>query len=139
MNPTKNGLELAGKLAPIVDGGWTDKLAETCSLICRHAATHARLAVEECNGPEYLNHLKLEPGEFSRRWEAWKVNLEKRQERTAERIRKLVAQLPATDEGPITARLGGDPRGVTVKLVLPGEYAAKHDDWDREGICVPGA
>lgn len=28
----------------------------------------------------------------------------------------------------------GDPRGATIKLVLPSGYT---DDWAREGLCVP--
>lgn len=33
-------------------------------------------------------------------------------------------------------KFGGDPRGCTVKIVVPDGYT---NDWGREGICVPTA
>lgn len=41
------------------------------------------------------------------------------------------------DEAPaLSWRTGSDPRGCTLKLILP---SGRTDDWGGEGFCVPGA
>ena len=44
-------------------------------------------------------------------------------------ITRLAASL-----GCMGVKFGGDPRGCTVKLVMPDGYT---NDWGREGVCVP--
>ena len=48
----------------------------------------------------------------------------------ANRIAKLCS------EWGIQPRIQNDPRGCTVKLVVPSGYT---NDWGKEGICVPTA
>jgi hypothetical protein len=59
--------------------------------------------------------------------------LDERQERTVERLRERIS-----DELPkgVRAVFQGDPRGATVKLLLP---SGRTNDWGAEGGCVPGS
>ena len=112
---TLNGYKLAHALLPSI--GQTPAIVATCSLLCRAARTYGRLQVTACN---------RELTERER----------KRDESAAERINELVLQLPLVDGQFIKADLNGDPRGATVKLILPD---GRFDDWGGEGICVPGS
>lgn len=116
---TNPGRELADKLNPYI--GTTTEILQICSLIARHARTHGRLQEIAC----------------TRMMEDWEV---KQEERISERIKELIGNLPHTDEGPILPNLTGDPRGYTVKLVLPPCYRAG-DTWGghEEGIFVPNS
>jgi hypothetical protein len=114
---TERGWRLAHKLNPAI--GTTSAIAETCSLIARHARTHGHIQETWCSV------------EMSDRQTA---RLEKREAQLEARITRLVEDLPETDEGPITVLFGGDPRGYTVKLVMPGTLSRLHDDWGQEGI-----
>ena len=49
-----------------------------------------------------------------------------------ERIEKTVTEL--LDSIGCRPIFGGDPRGNTIKVVMPDGYT---NDWGREGICVP--
>jgi hypothetical protein len=96
---TKRGNALASELNPYL--GTTEQIRETCSLIARHARTHARLQEAQCDRELTSREVK-------------------REQQIETRLRDLVASLPATDHGPIVLRLSGDPRGYTVKLHVPG-------------------
>lgn len=77
--------------------------------LMRYGATHNRLMVEYCNvgqSPERESKLT----------------------RTEQAIQKIVKSFGAI------ARFQGDPRGNTVKIVVPDGYT---NDWGKEGICVP--
>jgi len=110
---TSNGYRLAEALNPSI--GTTSNIIETCSLICRAATTHARLAEADCN-----------------------YGLTERENRLVERLEKRIAnlclELPTVVDKAITPIFSGDPRGATVKLVLPD---GRTDDWGQTGICVP--
>ena len=121
MKTTKNGSKLAASLNPVI--GSTPAISHTCSLICRLAPTYARIQEAWCNGVE----------------ESQEAALREREAELERRIADLVANLPHTEEGPIRVGFTGDPRGATIKLVLPGSLERYHDDWGRVGICVPGA
>lgn len=95
---TKKGRELASLLNPSM--GTTHEILETCSLICRHAATIARLAEKDCNEG-------LTPAEL------------RRDERAMQTIRALVMDLPHVFGERIRVEFQGDPRGPTVKLIIP--------------------
>lgn len=131
-NITRNGEALAWKLNPAI--GTTRAIKETCSLIFRHAKTHHALAEAECNGTPFIQGESA--AAFQVRQAAHERWVEKRQAEIEARITILVAKLPETDEGPIKVAFQGDPRGATVKLVMPGSLARMHDDWGRVGICV---
>lgn len=126
---TKKGRELAAMLGEFQH--WTLAMTETCSLIMRNAATLDRLAVEECNGPAWADRPTATP----ERLNAWGQALQAKWDRTAARITCLVESFPDTDSGPITVRLGGDPRGFVVVLVVPrGEYAPLGIGLSADGI-----
>jgi hypothetical protein len=80
-----------------------------CRRLLRYAATHQRLATEECNR-------QFTPMD------------EQKRIRVRQRIRKIAESFGAQ------ARFSGDPRGCTVKLAVPDGYT---NDWGKEGICVP--
>ena len=108
---TERGNELARLLNPYL--GTTTKIREICSLIARHARTHARLQEAQCNRELTVREVGQE---------LW----------IEARLRDLVADLPHTDDGPITLRLSGDPRGYTVKLHVPG-HSRDGNTWGLDG------
>ena len=114
---TNRGRELAWKLNPAL--GSTVEIDRTCSLIVRHARTYNRIQEVWCSV------------ELSDRATA---QLERREALLEQRLTDLVDWLPWTDDGAITVKFDGDPRGHCVKLVMPGQYERLHDDWGREGI-----
>ncbi len=132
---TKKGNELAWKLAPSI--GYNHDIAETCSLICRHATTYARLQEMSCNGhpaQEYYPPLPIERmNKLQNQWDAY---IERRESQIIHRIIELVEQLPFIDGASIEPIFDGDPRGATIKLVMPDN---RTDDWGQTGICVPGS
>jgi hypothetical protein len=101
---TNRGIEFANEIAPYVRSH-LDTEVETrgvlCSLIARHAKTHRNYAEAACNR-------SLTPAE------------ERKVDQIETRIRALVAQLETHDGQPVGVKFTGDPRGYTVKLVIPG-------------------
>ena len=65
-----------------------------------------------------------------------RAKLEAREEALEVSIAGLVGSRPHTDHGPIGVLFEGDPRGSTVKLVMPPELVELHDDWGRVGVAV---
>lgn len=116
---TDAGDKLAMKLNPAI--GTTLEIRKTCALIHRQAATYDLIQERWCND---------DMGDKAR------ARLEAKESRIEARITELVGDLPHTDEGPIEIKFGGDPRGYTVKLVMPGSLEKLHNDWGREGIGV---
>jgi hypothetical protein len=101
---TKKGYELAFRLNPYL--GTTNRIAETCSLIARHATTYAWIQERWCNV------------EMSERETA---ALEAKEDRLEERITDLVNDLPWTETGQIRVQFDGDPRAYVVRLLVPDE------------------
>jgi hypothetical protein len=99
---TKKGYELAWKLGPYI--GTTQRIAETCSLIARHAITYARIQEWWCNEEMADPAVKA---------------LEAKEDRLEARILDLVNDLPRTDNGPIGVQFDGDPRAYVVRLLIP--------------------
>jgi hypothetical protein len=110
---TKKGYELAFRLNPYL--GTTNRIAETCSLIARHAGTYARIQERWCNE------------EMSERMTAY---FEAQEDRLEARILDLVNDLPHTDDGQIKVQFDGDPRAYVVRLLVP--------DLDYRGIREVG-
>lgn len=104
---TARGRKLASELNSYI--GTTQEILEICSKIGRLAATHHRIAEIECS-------IELSPKQAAR--------LEKRVEQIERKISDHCSRLPHTDEGPIRVRFDGDPRGYTVKLIVPGQPQA---------------
>lgn len=108
----------------IAESGDFAKGRRAAELLCRHGKTYARIQEGNCNGP----------GDFASaaQIDRWQAAFEKREAQLEARIKAIVAEL-----GPgFGVVLSGDPRGVTVKVVVP---SGKTDDWGKEGICVPTA
>ena len=113
---TAKGRELATLLNPSM--GTTHAILVTCSLICRHATTIARLAEVDCNKG-------LTPSQI------------RQDKRAEELIRSLVMDLPHVDGQPIRVEFQGDPRGATVKLIMPDGRGNSFCGGGR--MCVPGS
>jgi hypothetical protein len=101
---TKKGYELAWRLNPYI--GTTNRIAETCSLIARHAITYARIQEWWCNEEMADPAVKA---------------LEAKEDRLEERITDLVNDLPWTETGQIRVQFDGDPRAYVVRLLVPDE------------------
>jgi hypothetical protein len=82
-------------------------LAETCSLIARHAKTYRRLAEIQCGDG-------IHSGEWvNANWD-W---LEKRDQQVENRLLALANELP----NGVRMELQGDPRGYLVRLIVTDE------------------
>lgn len=115
---TKHGAELAATLTKR-NAVEPKTVLETCSLICRHAATIKRLAEAYCN-----RELSTDEKERDRMCEA--------------RIRELVKALIEAGCKQVTGvEFQGDPRGATVKLIVNDHSG---DSWGGDDrLCVPGS
>jgi hypothetical protein len=88
-------------------------------ILMHYGATLGRIAENQCNG--------YQTPDFK-----WDERAAKRDELKEERIQKKVTALCARFQcKPV---FQGDPRGNTLKIVVPDGYT---NDWGREGICVP--
>jgi hypothetical protein len=99
---TKKGYELAFRLNPYL--GTTNHIAETCSLIARHATTYAWIQERWCNDEMPESQVKALEAK-----EAW----------LEARIIDLAIDLPLTDQGRIWVQFDGDPRAYVVRLLVP--------------------
>jgi hypothetical protein len=80
--------------------------------LMRYGSTLGRLAEEQCNG-----------------YQDWKGNWDEKATARAEaRVEKLCAEFGCK------ADFQGDPRGNTLKIIVPDGFT---NDWGRTGICVP--
>lgn len=87
----------------------------TCQEIAMLARRHLELGIAGCNRPMLAREVSEESA-------------------IEARLTALVATLPATPDGPLVARLGGDPRGYTVKIHVPGELARHYGNtWGLDG------
>lgn len=91
--------------------------------LMRYASTHNRIATHHCNGDCPYKHSSELAGRETDDWCKKQATVE-----TA--ITKLVHSFGAL------VHFGGDPRGCTVKVVVPDGYT---NDFGREGVCVPTA
>ena len=116
---TKRGAELATCLGIPADDTGARGLV---SAIARNAATLARLAEYECNGPEWIKT----PGEWtpqhSARLAKWERDLETRQDKLGRHVIALTRLLNACGV-PVVPEMSGDPRGFVVRLVWPANVA----------------
>ena len=118
---TTKGLQLYETLARAT--GRTNLSGWVCSRICRMATTYGRMQEEACSV------------EFTDREE-------RRRDRKAETLeasmRELVRMLWADTGEPWTVKFGGDPRGYTVEILIPG---TRGNTWggSSDGYGVPGS
>lgn len=76
---------------------------------------------------------------YSRIQEMWcNVEMNDRQTEAFELKEKRIEQNVTKLLGTIDCKaiFGGDPRGSTIKIVLPDGYT---DDWGKEELCIPTA
>jgi hypothetical protein len=106
---------------------WSERV-HLAKLLMRHATSHAHIQEAICNGVEWTQWDTNES--FNKRQARHETWTEKRDAQLEKRIRAIVAEL---GEGFGVVFLG-DPRGCTVKIVLP---SGRTNDWGREGYCVP--
>ncbi len=89
-----------------------------CSYIARNAGTYTRLQEEACSGPRWSWTYQgdwtqvISVADFEAKNDKATASCERR-------IVGAVAQLPPTEFGPVRVTLGGDPRGYTVRLLVP--------------------
>ena len=105
---------------------------ETCSRICRAAASYLRVQEDVCNGHPANSSPTLPIETVHRLQKAWEKQTNKRNEQ----LSKLIAKLALTLPGAKGVNLGGDPRGCTVEIVF---HDGRSNNWGRDAICVPGA
>lgn len=112
-------------------------VTRNATLILRHAKTHGRLAEMSCNGhplqsvcPPQGCDLKAWNDRVKRAQEKHDAWIEKREAQIERRISELASEIGCK------ANFGGDPRGYTVKLILPG---GEYNTWGgkEEGYGVP--
>ena len=106
----------------------TSDVMHRAELLLRHGRSYARIQEVVCNGVEWIQSLSNDANDKRQRnHEAW---CEKREQQLEKRIRAIVAEL---GQG-FGVVFSGDPRGNTVKIVLP---SGRTNDVGREGYCVP--
>lgn len=102
-------------------------------LILRHAVTHGRLAVAECNGPEHLENPYYWKNKdlYNKKRDEWDAWRKKRETQIERRLFELADSLG------VTLSLGGDPRGFAVMLKTP--KTKRYNTWggEEEGWGVP--
>lgn len=137
MATTVKGSRLALDLYRL-GGGKPWDTDEVCSLIARHAARYTRLSEEACSGPRWSWDY---PGDWTARVnvEEWQTQNEADLTRFARLIGRAVDDLPPTEWGRIVAECGGDPRGYTVRLLVPtGADEVTEVGIDETGSTVCG-
>lgn len=82
-------------------------------LILRQGTTYCRLQEDSCN-------VEMNDRQLARH--------EKKEQQVEARVTALAKKLGCVPD------FQGDPRGHTIKLVVP---SGKYGDWDRTEICVP--
>lgn len=88
-------------------------VAQVAGRLMRHGATYARLQEDSCNGHPIQSQYGADIALVGRLQEKW----DKRIEAESERMEKLLAT--AAQELGLVANFEGDPRGYTVKLMMP--------------------
>ena len=91
-------------------------------LLLRHGRTYSRIQEMHCNGVGTWYGESAQS--FAKRQARFETRLEHRESLLEARIRVICAELG------YTASFGGDPRGHTVAVVIPGYR-------DGEGVSVP--
>lgn len=144
---TKTGRAFAATLSNLgalqgLTYGETETALETVSLFLRHARTFQAIQVARCNGCPAMRDARIPHATASRLNAEWEARIEAQHERLSERLAKLGLQIP----GVAAVKLGGDPRGATVKLLLK---SGRGDSWETLGdesgdpndqrrfVCVP--
>ena len=148
---TKAGRELAARFD--LGHQYTDTVG-VFSLIVRHAKRLDRLAVEECNGPWWMDRenariqrafasgaLEDHAHLIARnrlRMRLWEEDRDAREAATYARISELVAELSAITGDTWNVELGGDPRYYVVKLTPPPGVIFRSNTRNDDGFDAVG-
>ena len=134
---TTKGRRLALELgfSPTRDFGTGRAALEACSLLMRSAITYQQIQVMACNGPAEASSSTLPNNVNSEAIERHQAWTEKRDEQLSKRIETLTAELVELGAPVSGVDLGGDPRGVCVKLIRTD---GRSNSWGGESRwCVP--
>lgn len=114
MSATRDRLELVAVLTRELPGQPVGVVVELAQAVMRHGHRHGGLACALCNGV-------IEQDEY-----------ERRQGKIRDKLTGLLGVLG------IGVKFGGDPRGFTVKLLLPSK---RSNTWggEEDGWGVPGS
>ena len=97
--------------------------------IMRHATTATRIAVAQCNGPDWASNPYIPAAEFSKRMDRWQARMNKADQQCDKRIAALCGKFGVQFD------MNGDPRGAVVKVKLAD---GKGNSWGGDGFwCVP--
>jgi hypothetical protein len=99
--------------------------AHLADLLCRHGVTYSRLQEMHCNGVG--TWYGESAASFAKRQERFEKQLERREILIEKRIRAICESLG------YVASFEGDPRGHTVRVVIPG----LKDSGYQDGVSVP--
>lgn len=105
----------------------TKRVAE---LLLRHAKTHGRLAEMSCNGHPAQGSPTMPAEQINKLQDKWDAYIEKRETQIEHRMKQLADSIGCQ------IKFGGDPRGYTVKVVLPD---GRYNTWGgaEEGWGIP--
>ena len=126
LNEAKQRLEFERVICEESALPWSEA-KHRAALLCRHGKTYARIQEANCNGVDTFYGEST--ASFAKRQERFEKALEHKESLIERRIKAICAELGFPE--PV---LNGDPRGATVKIVLP---SGKANDWGKEGYCVP--
>ena len=128
---THKGKALAVTLH-MMGGGKSWDTEGLCSYIARNAATYTRLQEEACPGPRWSWNYRgdwtevISVADFEAKNEKAIASCERR-------LVLAVGEFPPTEFGSVKVALGGDPRGYTVRLLVP----TSADEVTE--VCIDGA
>ena len=105
-----------------------DSVAQLARLLLRHAKTHGRLAEETYNGHPAQGSPSLPAATINRLQEKWDARIARQEKQVERRMSEIAAELGAKID------FGGDPRGYTVKLILPSGHS---NTWGQDGFGIP--
>jgi hypothetical protein len=114
----KERAEFIAALAAHVNGS-PERRGWLATRLMYYGAAYARIQERACNGHQKPN------GDWD---EQAALRDERRETKLEETITKLCEPFDCKP------KFGGDPRGATIKIVVPDGYT---NDWGHEGICVP--
>lgn len=110
--------------AMVAEFGDNIKTRAAIRVLTREAHVHMACAVAQCNGPET-------PLDKAQSWDEWEANRARREAECEARIGKAAQSIGAT------VRTGGDPRGFTVKVMMPRTGAYNSWGGAADGFGVP--
>lgn len=99
--------------------------------IMRHATTATRIAILQCNGPDFASDPTIPGVKLSRMMDRWQARIDASDAACDARIVKLCAR-----HG-VTVELAGDPRGAVVKIKTVSGRGNSFGDPSM--LCVPAA